>query len=241
MIVGIDVYHNPDKKSSSWCGFVASLNRDLSKWASFTAEQRPHVELVDSMKQMFIRSLETYVSHNGTLPDKVIIYRDGVGDGRMEHTRRHELGPLKEAVFKDFESDGGAPYRPQVSMVIVSKRISTRLLAIGAKGEKVNPPPGTAVDHTITGTSYDNFFLVSQNVNHGTVVPTHYVCLEDEVGLGQDKLQKLTYKLTYMYYNWAGPVRVPAPCMYAHKVAGIAGEYLKREPHRKHVDRLFYL
>jgi len=22
-----------------------------------------------------------------------------------------------------------------------------------------------------------------------------------------------------MYFNWCGPVKVPAPCMYAHKIA----------------------
>ena len=28
-----------------------------------------------------------------------------------------------------------------------------------------------------------------------------------------------SYKLTHMYYNWPGTVRVPAPCQYAHKLA----------------------
>ena len=27
-----------------------------------------------------------------------------------------------------------------------------------------------------------------------------------------DDIQKLAYKLTHMYYNWPGTVRVPAPC-----------------------------
>ena len=31
-------------------------------------------------------------------------------------------------------------------------------------------------------------------------------------------LQKLSYKLTHLYYNWPGTVRVPAPCQNAHKV-----------------------
>ena len=28
-----------------------------------------------------------------------------------------------------------------------------------------------------------------------------------------------SYKLTHMYFNWPGTVRVPAPCQYAHKVS----------------------
>ena len=64
---------------------------------------------------------------------------------------------------------------------------------------------------------YD-FFLVSQSVRQGTVNPTSYNVVEDTSGLKPEHLQKLTYKLTHLYYNWPGTVRVPAPCQYAHKV-----------------------
>ncbi len=58
---------------------------------------------------------------------------------------------------------------------------------------------------------YD-FFLVSQHVTQGTVSPTHYVVVHDQSGLDPDKLQRLSYKMTHLYYNWPGTVRVPAPC-----------------------------
>ena len=45
--------------------------------------------------------------------------------------------------------------------------------------------------------------------------PPHY----DNTGLKPDIIQKISYKLTHMYYNWPGTVRVPAPCQYAHKLA----------------------
>lgn len=62
-----------------------------------------------------------------------------------------------------------------------------------------------------TASSYD-FFLVSQHVRQGTVTPTHYNVVHDLSGLKPDHMQKLTYKLTHMYYNWPGTIRVPAPC-----------------------------
>lgn len=50
---------------------------------------------------------------------------------------------------------------------------------------------------------YD-FFLVSQNTRIGTVTPTHYNVIEDTLAnWSPDKMQRLTYKLTHMYYNWA--------------------------------------
>ena len=32
-------------------------------------------------------------------------------------------------------------------------------------------------------------------------------------------IEKLTFDLCHYYFNWAGPIKVPAPCMYAHKIA----------------------
>jgi aubergine-like protein len=49
---------------------------------------------------------------------------------------------------------------------------------------------------------YD-FYLVSQSVRQGTVSPTSYNVISDNVGLDADKLQRLTYKLTHLYYNWS--------------------------------------
>jgi len=55
---------------------------------------------------------------------------------------------------------------------------------------------------------YD-FYLVSQHVTKGTVTPTHYNVIVDTlnettaVKITPAILQKLTYKLTHMYYNWS--------------------------------------
>ena len=72
---------------------------------------------------------------------------------------------------------------------------------------------------------YD-FFLVSQSVRQGTVNPTSYNVVMDTSGLKPEHLQKLTYKLTHLYYNWPGTVRVPAPCQYAHKVSSVITNFL---------------
>lgn len=48
---------------------------------------------------------------------------------------------------------------------------------------------------------YD-FFIVSQAVRFGCVSPTHYNVVFDNSGLKPDHMQRLTYKLCHMYYNW---------------------------------------
>lgn len=48
---------------------------------------------------------------------------------------------------------------------------------------------------------YD-FYIVSQAVNNGSVSPTHYNVVYDTSGLKPDHMQRLTYKLCHMYFNW---------------------------------------
>lgn len=77
--------------------------------------------------------------------------------------------------------------------------------------------------------SYD-FYLVSQSTRIGTVTPTSYNVIEDEVALSPGKLQMLTYKNCHLYYNWSGTVRVPAVVQYAHKLAFLVGQYIHDVP-----------
>lgn len=37
--------------------------------------------------------------------------------------------------------------------------------------------------------------------------------------LGKIDLEHLTFALCHFYFNWAGPIKVPAPVQYAHKIA----------------------
>ena len=88
---------------------------------------------------------------------------------------------------------------------------------------------------------YD-FFLISQSVKQGTVTPTHYNVVYNTMSvLTPDKLQRLTYKLTHLYYNWPGTIRVPAPCQYAHKMAFLVGQSLQKDFDNVLNDKLFYL
>jgi len=62
---------------------------------------------------------------NGLLPEKIIIFRDGVSDGDLKHVEDVELKDLVES-FKSYP--GG--YCPMVTCVIVQKRINTRVFQV---------------------------------------------------------------------------------------------------------------
>lgn len=54
-------------------------------------------------------------------------------------------------------------------------------------------------------------------------------------------MQRISYALTHMYFNWPGNVKVPAPCQYAHKLVEMVGEHLHKETNPMLSDKLFYL
>ena len=147
-----------------------------------------------------------------------------------------------ELFLKAFESFS-ADYKPSMVYNVVQKRINTRLYVSDpkSKGQINNPNPGTVVDHTVTRANLYDFFFVSQSVRQGTVTPTHYVVLYDNSKYTPHQVQLMAYKTCHIYYNWPGTVRVPAPCMYAHKLAYMVGQNLKAEPSNLLSDRLFYL
>lgn len=58
-----------------------------------------------------------------------------------------------------------------------------------------------------TSHSYD-FYLISQNTRQGCVAPTSYNIIADSSNLTPDKIQVLTYKNCYLYYNWSGTMYV---------------------------------
>jgi aubergine-like protein len=239
MVVGFDVYHDSLTKGKSIGGFVASTNKYLTRYYSKITSQTSHQEICDQLKVCMASALKKYHEINGELPDPVIVYRDGVGDGQLKQVYEHELPQLK-AAFASVSQGLDKPYTPKFAMVIVKKRVSTRLF-MDNRGQKSNPPPGTVVDTVVTRPEWMDFFLVSQAVRQGTVTPTHYNIINDSTGLKPDHFQRLTYKLCHLYYNWPGTIRVPAPCQYAHKLAFLVGQSIHTTPDDVLADRLYYL
>uniref|UniRef100_A0A8V0ZVE7 Piwi-like protein 1 n=1 Tax=Gallus gallus TaxID=9031 RepID=A0A8V0ZVE7_CHICK len=235
MIVGIDCYHDTLSGKQSIAGFVASLNEKMTRWFSRCVVQSRGQEIVDGLKACLQTALREWFKWNKYLPSRIIVYRDGVGDGQLNTLVNYEVPQ-----FLDCLKTVGKDYNPRLTVIVVKKRVSTRFFAQAGGGLK-NPPPGTVVDIEVTRPEWYDFFIVSQAVRNGCVAPTHYNVVYDTSKLKPDHVQRLTYKLCHMYYNWSGVIRVPAPCQYAHKLAFLVGQSIHREPNLLLSDRLYYL
>ncbi|TDH12570.1 hypothetical protein EPR50_G00048300 [Perca flavescens] len=235
MIVGIDCYHDTLAGKRSIGALVASLNQGMSRWFSKCVLQHKGQEIMDGLKMALSAALKAYLKFNNCLPSRIIVYRDGVGDGQLHSVVNYEVSQIMDSI-----KSMGHDYVPKLSVVVVKKRISSRFFA-HINGKVTNPPPGTIVDSEVTRPEWYDFYIVSQAVRSGSVSPTHYNVVYDTSGLKPDHMQRLTYKLCHMYFNWQGIIRVPAPCQYAHKLAFLVGQSIHREPGVKLDDLLFYL
>lgn len=240
MICGIDTYHEAGHKGITVGGFVASLNPEFTRWYSRPTIQEKREELVNGLIASMESSLTAFKAFNGYYPDRIIIYRDGVGDGQLPLVQNYEVPQFKIAI-KRVDPD----YKPLLTFIVVQKRINSKFFRVvpnkqGAES-LVNPPPGSVLDYNITSRYLYDFYVISQHVREGTTTPSHYIVLNDENNFEPDVLQRLTYKLCFLYYNWPGTVRVPAPCQYAHKLADLVGLSVKRPVADKLNNKLFFL
>ncbi|XP_049722435.1 piwi-like protein 1 isoform X2 [Elephas maximus indicus] len=235
MIVGIDCYHDTTAGRRSIAGFVASINEGMTRWFSRCVFQDRGQELVDGLKVCLQAALRAWNSCNEYMPSRIIVYRDGVGDGQLKTLVNYEVPQ-----FLDCLKSIGRGYNPRLTVIVVKKRVNARFFAQSG-GRLQNPLPGTVIDVEVTRPEWYDFFIVSQAVRSGSVSPTHYNVIYDSSGLKPDHIQRLTYKLCHVYYNWPGVIRVPAPCQYAHKLAFLVGQSIHREPNLSLSNRLYYL
>nr|XP_020860014.1 piwi-like protein 1 isoform X1 [Phascolarctos cinereus] len=236
MFVGIDCYHDTASGCESVAGFVASLDTSLTKWYSWCFLQKPGQEFLDGLMSCLETALGAWKKNNKQcpLPKFIFVYRDGVGDGQLQTMVDYEVPQILRCL------NSHPNYSYKLVVIVVKKRLNARFF-VEKNGRLENPSAGTVIDVEVTRPEWYDFFIISQSVRVGTVMPTHYNVIFDNTDLTPDQIQCLTYKLCYMYYNWTGVIRVPAPCQYAHKLAFLVGQSIRKNPHKALSDSLYYL
>ncbi|XP_068030550.1 piwi-like protein 2 isoform X1 [Anomalospiza imberbis] len=234
MVVGMDIHHSRSQGMRSVIGFVASMNHILTRWYSRVVFQMPHQEIADSLRLCLSQALKRFYELNHSLPMKIVVYRDGVSDPQLDTVLKYEVPQLQKS-FQTFQN-----YQPSLVVIVVQKQMSTNFYCLTGE-EFVSPPLGTVIDHSVTSSGWQDFFLLAHHSRQGCSVPTRYICMWNTANLSPEHLQRLTFKLCHLYWNWPGTVRVPAPCKYAHKLAFLVGQVLHHEPSAHLCEQLFFL
>jgi len=234
MVIGYDSYHDSNQRGMAVGAVVATLNQTMTKFSSSCTMHRNDEEMLSQMKVCVTNAVRKYQAYNGFYPSRVVVYRDGVGEGQIPYVKEIEIAAIK-SVFKENGFD------PMFAFIVVSKRINSRFFQMDNGGPPNNPPSGSVIDDVVTQPERYDFFLVSQSVRQGTVNPTSYNIIENNTQFKPEHFQKLTYKLCHLYYNWPGTVRVPCVCQYAHKLAYLIGTSVHRKPNAALDELLYFL
>lgn len=87
LIVGFDVSHDLRNKKKSYGAMVASLNPNAENGGYFFSAVDKHEnggQLSVKLSDNIVKAIKVYAERNGNcLPKRILIYRDGVGDGQV--------------------------------------------------------------------------------------------------------------------------------------------------------------
>ncbi|ALC39293.1 piwi [Drosophila busckii] len=236
MTIGFDIAKCSRDRSKAYCALVASMDlQQNSTYFSTVAECNVHDILANNLWPMMMKALRQYHREHQKLPTRILIYRDGVSSGSLRQLFEYEVKDLVEKLTIEYEKMAGT--KPLMAYIVVTKACNTRFFTMNQQ----NPPPGTVVDNVVTLPERYDFYLVSQTVRQGTVAPTSYNVVYSNIRLSPDQIQKLTYKMCHLYYNWSGTTRVPAVCQYAKKLATLVGTNMHSIPANALEKKLYYL
>ncbi|KAF7290752.1 Argonaute-like protein [Mycena indigotica] len=237
MMVGIDVTHpSPTSREGapSIAAVVASVDDDFVQFPASLRLQKPEQnrqskEMLTELRDMLVERLLVYEKKNGTLPQRIMVFRDGVSEGQFDTVIREEKSQILEAFGKlSTAARGSRPYRPQFAIIICGKRHHARFYPTDSQyaAKNGNTLPGTVVDKGVTAVFDFDFYLQAHAGLQGTVRPTHYTVVYDELKLTADELQQGSNDFSYLYARATKAVSLIPAAYYADLACERARYYL---------------
>lgn len=235
MIVGVDIYKDKAVNKNMIAAVVSSLNENHTKFFSQVVFKEKVKDLYGGIGESIVEAALKFKSVNGGVaPRHIIVYRSGINCGLFDQAHQ-------EAV-KTREKMRAVPEleHTTITVTMVQTQVITKLFKVQGQ-DYVNPLPGTVLDHTVMRHDWYDFLIVPMESTMSTIKPTYFNVVLDTSSFTPDVLQRISYAMTFMYYNWPGNVKIPAHCQYAHKLVELVGEHLHAAPHQKLLDKLSYL
>ncbi|KZS96684.1 argonaute-like protein [Sistotremastrum niveocremeum HHB9708] len=229
MFVGMDVTHpSPGsvKGTPSIAAIVASVDSLYTHYPASLRLQESKTEMISDLADMMVERLTVFVNKNkGVLPQRIVVFRDGVSEGQFAQVVDLEY-PALRAAAKKISKDG--KYDPKITIIICGKRHHTRFYPTDSQSgdDNGNPRPGAVVDRGVTAIYEWDFYLQAHSGLQGTARPTHYTVVVNENDINSDLLQKLTHDLSYNYARATKAVSLVPPAYYADLACERARCYL---------------
>jgi aubergine-like protein len=255
MVIGLDIYQSVEGETSdTFLGFAASLDTRCAEYFSVASrlDRQDWRGTISEKIQEFLREALLHFARRNSkmLPEHFIVYRASSSEDQWPYIRQTEVEAF-DAFFLSMSQQNvaGQEYTPKLTFVAISKQTHMRFFAqpekqpgAGQPGTVKNAEPGTIIDVPLTSRpDAINFYLINQAAGKTSASPSHYVVLHDTAGVRPAALQSLTYRLSYMYFNSTGSIKIPAPAQYAKKIAHLIGTAVRTDPHKRLLSSFFFL
>lgn len=236
VFVGVDVFHAPRKYDNakgkraakeSVAAIVVQVVRSHEEQENGTAEvysetfrrnAGQEMELGGPMKQTLANALKCFDVN----PMSCIVWRDGVGDPAISQVAGQEIPAIRHALAG--ESDESIPQSVNdcpLSYIVVQKRISTKFLSMD--GQRGLPSGSLMVG--LQGQDHHTFYINGTSPPYSTAKPARFIVAQNEGFASKKLLADTSWALCHDYSNWTGPIKLPSPVQYAHKLAELAGGF----------------
>ena len=243
MVIGIDVTHPSPGSSSnapSVAAVVASVDRWLGQWPADLRIQESRKEMVTELDGMIASRLSLWRTRgkHASLPENLLVYRDGVSEGQYDHVIEAELPLIRKACGDVYPATDTKKGLPKITIVIVGKRHHTRFYPTkeADADRSGNPKNGTCVDRGVTEPRNWDFFIQAHTAIQGTARPAHYYVVLDEIFTKRkvapphqnaaDVLEDLTHSMCYLFGRATKAVSICPPAYYADIICERARCYL---------------
>ena len=212
LIIGLDSKYYKDQITYS---MTSSKHPKLNLFTTQekTVNKKVKQEKINALKTMF----ETAIQKLEIIPDYIIMYRQG---GNEYHNKCLAVDELN--IFKDVLKEKNKQntfLNTKFYYICCNLKSDLKFFEEEEKNNSdtnckyKNPLSGLIIDEYVTQKNKFEFYLQPQYVNQGTATPSHYQVMyydEQNNNLDMEKLEKLTYYLTYYYWTWHGAIRIPA-------------------------------
>ena len=234
MIIGIDSskIQNGNKYAIS-----ASYNRKFNKFYTDIGNST-NKEDDNTLIILFKNCLDNFKKiNNGHKPQNVIIYRQGGNEKQTEKIMRNELPKILGLFNGEYEKD----YKPKLTVFTVNKKTDLKFFE-NVNGGYKNIPMGTVIDKDVISPDLFEFYLQCPDVDRGCASPVHFLCVfNNNEDMTINDYEDISYKQSFYYWNWPGPIRVPAALKYAEVANTFSNKYLVHEVKNELKDSPYFI
>ncbi|KAM0688691.1 hypothetical protein COBT_000045 [Conglomerata obtusa] len=229
IVFGADVSHPGigDLESPSITAVVSNTDQDMNSFSTDISYQTRRLEIIKGLRNTVFNMLNKYRIKSEKFPERIIFFRDGIGETQFKDVYDQEICAIKEAC-----SDINLNYKPEVNFVVAQKRHSVRFCTKNnqrlerSKGPTGNVPAGTVIEDIRHYINKD-FYMVTHHAIQGTAHPVRYQVLLNESSFSRNDVYEMINNMCHLYPRATKAVSIVPVVYFAHLAAARGKCYLK--------------